>query len=123
MKLQEEESETRLYEEEKSHYHKHPSKEATKNKPSLTQNRTKEITTKWKEDKENIEEANAHSEKLDTDIRKAILKRKAREQEIKDKSKKTDTENMEPIESGFQPDDKKKHTRLRTITRFRTLLY
>jgi chromosome segregation ATPase len=54
------------------------------NKPSMTPNQSKEIMTKWKEDKENIKEANAYSKRLDTDIQKAILKRKTREQEIRD---------------------------------------
>jgi hypothetical protein len=92
MKLREQEAEIRLHAEETSHYHEHPFKEyhehpfkeATKNKPSVTPNQSKEITSKWKEDKENIEEANAYSEKLDLDIRKAILKRKKTEQEIRD---------------------------------------
>jgi hypothetical protein len=89
MKLREEESEIRLYAEETSSYHEHPfKKEATKNKPSMTPNQSKEITMKWKEDKDNIKEANEYSEKLDIDIRNVILKRKAKEQEIKDENRK-----------------------------------
>jgi hypothetical protein len=96
MKLQEQEAEIRLHAEETSHYHKHPFKEAykhpfkeaTKNKWSVTPNQSKEITSKWKEDKDNIEEANAYSEKLDADIQKAILKRKTTEQEIRDRNSK-----------------------------------
>jgi hypothetical protein len=68
MKLpQEQEAEIRLHAEETSHYHEHPFKEATKNKPSMTPNQSKEIAIKWKEDKEIIVEANEYSEKLDTD--------------------------------------------------------
>jgi hypothetical protein len=88
MKLRQEEAEIRFHAEETSHYHEHPFKEATKNKPSATPNQSKEIAMKWKEDKENIDEANEYSEKLDSDIRKAILKRKTREQEIKDGNRK-----------------------------------
>jgi hypothetical protein len=112
MKLREQEAKIRLHAEETSHYHYHPFKEATKNKPSETPNQSKEIATKWKEDKDNIEEANACSERLDTDIRKAILKRKTREQEIREtETVKTGAENTGPTETGRQPDDKKKHTR------------
>jgi hypothetical protein len=59
---------------------RHPFKEATKNKPRMTPNQSKEIALKWKEDNENIEEASAYSKKLDTDIQKAILKREAGKQ-------------------------------------------
>jgi hypothetical protein len=92
IKLREQEAEIRLHAEETSHHHehpfkeayKHPFKEATKSKPSMTPNQSKEIASKWKEDKENIEEANAYSKRLDTDVGKAILKRKTTEQEIRD---------------------------------------
>jgi hypothetical protein len=91
IKFREQEAEIRLHAEETSHYHEeHPFKEATKNKPSMTPNQSKEIATKWKEDKENIEEANAYSKRLDTDIRKAILKRKTREQQIRDGNSKNE---------------------------------
>jgi hypothetical protein len=40
-------------------YYKNPSKKVVTNKPSATPNQPKEIATKWKEDKENLEEANA----------------------------------------------------------------
>jgi hypothetical protein len=39
----------------------------------------KEITIKWKEDKDNLKEANAYSAKMVTDIQNTILKRKVRE--------------------------------------------
>jgi hypothetical protein len=60
MKLREEESEIRLHAEETSSYQEHPFKEATKNKPSVTPNQSKEIVMKWKQDKEKSKEANEY---------------------------------------------------------------
>jgi hypothetical protein len=89
MKLRAQEAKIRLHAEETSHCrHEHPFKEATKNKPSVTPNQSNEIASKWKEDKENIKEANAYNKKLDTDIQKAILKRKTTKQEIRDRTSK-----------------------------------
>jgi hypothetical protein len=86
MKLREEETEIRLAAGDavEHDYHEHPFKKVVTNKPSATPNQSKEIAIKWKEDKENLEDANAYCAKTDTDIRNAILKRKAREQAIRD---------------------------------------
>jgi hypothetical protein len=53
-------------------YHEHPFKEVIMNKPSsMTPNQSKEIIIKWKEDKENLEEANdVYSAEMDTEVQK-----------------------------------------------------
>jgi hypothetical protein len=78
----------------------------------VTPNQSKEIALKWKKDKDNIREASAYIKKLDTDIRKAILKRKAGEQEIKDGHRKNGHGKHGAKETGCQPEDKRKHTRV-----------
>jgi hypothetical protein len=86
MKLREEETEiTRLTAKELNHdYHEHQFKTVVANELSTAPNQSKEIAMKWKDDKENLEETNAYYARTNADIRNTILKRKVREQAVKD---------------------------------------
>jgi hypothetical protein len=127
MTLREEETEIRLTAEELDHdYHEHPFKKVVTCKPSATANQSKEIAMKWKEDKENLEEVNAYCARTDAEIRSTILKRKAREQADRDEDEKNGCgkyygDNRNRLTARRQK-KMNMYCRLKTITRFRTLL-
>jgi hypothetical protein len=82
--LRKEEMEIRMDADDSScDLYEHPFKEATTDRLSVASNPSKEIALKWEDNKENYEDDLTHNAESDKDLKKSILKKKARDETIK----------------------------------------